>query len=356
MIPLALQEIARSTAEGRFEIGGISFADPWFLLAAPACIALLWRGREARRHAAARVPTLGPSSLHGDGAEASAVETRFGWIPAVARILAVVLVVVALARPLEGRVATARESEGIDIALLLDRSSSMDQRSRPGAPRRFDVVAEVIADFATRRMTDQEGARDNIALFGFAGFADLLVPFTLDVEALQEVLKETDVESEQRLDGTAIGSALAQAVDVLSASESTSRVAILLTDGEETIHVIEPLEAASVAAERGIRVYTVYAGPRVQVIQMPLGGARRVRADVGDLPKIAEMTGGLFFHAENREQLEEAYAAIEELERTPRVEERFAERYDLYPLLLGPALGLFLLAMLGGATFARRLP
>lgn len=348
MSPLAIQGITRSTATGRLEIGGLIFADPWFLLVIPVAVVLLWRGSMGRHQAGAHVPGLGPAPV---GARSS-----LAWLPAALKITAVSLLAIALSRPLEGRVSTAKETEGIDIALLLDRSSSMDQRARPGAPRRFDIVTEVIADFARRRMTDEEGARDSVGLFGFAGFADLLVPFTLDVDALTGVLDESDIETEQRLDGTAIGSALAQACEVLSQSEARSRVAVLLTDGEETTHVIEPLAAAEVASELGIRVYTVYAGPRVRLIPAPQGGARRIRVDVGDLPKIAELTDGLFFHAENREELEAAYAAIEELERTPRSEERFAERYDLYPLLLGPALALLLLASLTGATVARRVP
>jgi Ca-activated chloride channel family protein len=351
-VPFALQQIARSTAEGRFHIGGIAFADPWFLLAIPLCVVLLWRGREARRHAAARVPTIGADDLP----VAGGLAVRLGWTPSVARILAATLVIIALSRPLEGRVSVAQESEGIDIAVILDCSSSMDQRPRPGAPRRFDVVVDVIADFARRRMTDEEGARDNVALFGFAGFTDLLVPFTLDVEAFEEVLAETDVEKEQRLDGTAFGAALAQAIDVLAKSEATSRIVILLTDGEETIHATEPLTAAKVAAELGVRVYTVYAGPRSFIQQGIFGGGQRIKANVGELPQIAEMTGGQFFHAESRKELEQAYSAIEELERTPRSEERYAERYDLYPLLLIPALMLFVFAVIGGATFARRLP
>jgi len=348
MIALALQEVTRSTATGRLEVGGITFADPWFLAVIPVAALLLWRGREGRRQAGAHVPSIGPA--------AAGTRSSLAWLPAALRITAVSLLAVALSRPLEGRVSSARETEGIDIALLLDRSSSMDQRARPGAPRRFDIVTEVIADFARRRMTDEEGARDSVGLFGFAGFADLLVPFTLDVGALSAVLEETDIETEQRLDGTSIGSALAQACEVLSQSDARSRVVVLLTDGEETIHVIEPMEAAEVASELGIRVYTVYAGPRVKVVQRPFESARRVRTDVGDLPRIAELTGGLFFHAENREELEAAYAAVEELERTPRSEERFAERYDLYPLLLGPALALLLLASFTGATVARRVP
>ena len=154
MIPvLALQEATRSTATGRLEIGGITFADPWFLVIIPVAAFLLWRGREARRQVGAHVPALGPA--------AGGTRGSLAWLPTALRIAAVSLLAVALSRPLEGRVSMARETEGIDIALLLDRSSSMDQRARPGAPRRFDIVTEVIADFARRRMTDEEGARDD---------------------------------------------------------------------------------------------------------------------------------------------------------------------------------------------------
>lgn len=349
MMPLAwIQDAARSTAEGRWSLFGVAFANPWFLLGIPLAVVLLWRGREYRRHAAARVPAIGSG--------AAGARSRLVWLPAVLRILAASLVAVALSRPLEGRLSLSQESEGLDIALLLDRSSSMELRAAPQEPRRFDIVTNVIGDFAKRRMTDEEGARDNIALFGFAGFTDLLVPFTLDVAALEDVLEETDVESEQRLDGTGIGVALTRAVDILSDSDAESKVAILLTDGEETIHEIEPMDAAEVAAELGIKVYTVFAGPKIVELASPFGPRRRVRAKTGDLPAIAELTKGRFFHAENEEELEEAYRTIEELERTPRVEERFAERYDLYPFLLLPALFLQLLSWLLGATVARRLP
>ena len=349
-LSLLVQDLVRSTADERWSAFGYSFADPWFLVAIPAALMLMWRGSEARGIAAARVPTIGDSRLA--GASGSSIR----WVATAVRMLSVALVLIGLSRPLEGKVSTSQESEGIDIALLLDRSSSMDQRERASGPRRFDIVRDVVSDFAKRRMTDAENARDNVALFGFAAYSDLLVPFTLDSDALQGVLEATDIETEQALDGTAIGGALATAVKVLMGSEADSRVAVLLTDGEETVHMMEPLTAAKTAVEAKVRVYTVFAGPRVLLSRTLFGDVRRTRANVGDLPKIAEMTGGRFFHAENKEELEEAYAAIEELERTPRTEQRFAERYDLYPFLLGPALLLYLLSWILSATLGRRLP
>lgn len=353
-MPPALQEIARSAAEGRFEVGGVAFADPWFLALIPVSVALLWRGREAKRQAAARVPTIGDRAAHATAV--SRAGALIGSVPMLLRIVAAVLIAVALSRPLEGRVSTAQETEGIDIALLLDRSSSMEHRERPGGPRRFDIVRDVIAEFATRRMNDEVNARDNVALFGFAGYTDLLVPFTLDSDSLTGVLNGLDIESEKWLDGTAIGNALANSLDVLRESPSKSRIAVLLTDGEETAGIIPPLKAAEVAAELGIRVYTVFAGPKEMKMRTLFGDVRTEKTNVGDLPEIAEVTGGRFFHAESAEELEEAYSAIEELERTPRSEERFAERYDLYPRLVLPALLAYLLSALIGATVARRIP
>ena len=349
----ALQEAARSTAEERFEILGIGFADPWFLLLIPVALVLLWRGRESKRCAAARVPTIG-----GEGVvlREGAARKVLGALPAALRVVAAAAMIVALSRPLEGRIEAPKETEGIDIALVMDRSSSMDQRISPSEPRRFDIVKKVVSDFAVRRMTDELGARDNVALLGFAGFTDLLVPFTLDVKAMGNVLDEVDVETERWLDGTAIGRAMAQAIDMLKGSKAKSKIIVLLTDGEQNSPGIQPMTAARVAEELGIRVYTVFAGPREFATRTLFGDIRRQKVDVGELPDIAEVTGGRFFHAENEKELEEAYAAIEELERTPRKEETFAERYDLYPHWLLPALLLYALSILLGATVSRRIP
>ena len=354
--PFAIQEIARSTAEGRFELFGVAFADPWFLVAIPFSILFLWRGRESNRQAAARVPTIGADVGSHEARGSSPIARAVGGLPLLLRVISVTLIAIALSRPLEGRVSTSTETEGIDIALLLDRSSSMEHRERPGDPRRFDIVRDVIADFSTRRMNDEEGARDNVGLFGFAGYTDLLVPFTLDSEALLNALEDVEVESERWLDGTAIGNALASALDVLRDSPSKSRIVILLTDGEETSGEIPALRGAQAAAELGIRVYTVFAGPRNVRTRNLFGDVRTEQTRVGDLPEIAELTGGKFFHAESKEELEAAYDAIESLERTPRSEERFAERYDLYPKFVLPALVVYLLSVLLGASVARRIP
>lgn len=338
----------RSAAEGRLELfGGISLADPLFLAALPLALAAAWWGGLARRYAPLRVPVvpsrvveLPPTLAH-----------RLAWLPDALRLAAVALVALALARPLLGRVQVSSSTEGIDIALVVDRSSSMEQRDVPGGPRRIDIVREVVGDYARRRTTDREGAADELALFAFAGFADLLVPFTRDAEALTEVIRGLDVVTNREQDGTGIGVAVAQATEVLRDSEAKSKVIVLLTDGEETANIIMPSEATELAVECGVRVHVVYSGPRVRATRF--GGFQQV-VDLTDVEQMAAKTGGRFFHAEDRAALEAAYAAIEELERTPREESRFAERFDLYPSALAAALALYSVAWLLGATWLRR--
>ena len=127
---------------------------------------------------------------------------------------------------------------------------------------------------------------------------------------------------------------------------------VLLTDGEETTFTTAPKAATDFAVECGVRVHVVYAGPRV--LTSRFGGMQRV-IDLSDVQSMAERTGGRFFHAQDRAGLEAAYAAIETLERTPREETRYAERYDLYPWLLISALAAHVLAWVFGATWLRRL-
>ena len=323
-----------------------------FLVLVP--IAWLLILRAARHGAAAIVPSLGPDAA---GAVRPGAFLRAAkGLTFLTRLAAVTLVIVALARPLEGRDMTSRESEGIDISLVIDRSSSMEEREGPDEPRRYDIVREVVAEFAIRRMTDEEGARDNVSLTGFAGYSELLVPFTLDVDALLQALGETDVEVEQSLDGTAIGAALAQAVAVLKDSGAESKVVVMLTDGRETVGLIDALEVAEAASELGIRVYTIFAGKREITGRTFFGDIRTEKVSVGDLPKIAEITDARFFHADGARELEAAYAEIESLERTPRIEDSFRERYDLYPRLLLPGILLYVLGWVLSALLGRRIP
>ena len=349
MISLA-QESGLSSATGRLELfGDLSLSDPWFLALVPAAVAAAWMGRARRRYATAHLPGLHPSALH------KSLRQRLAWIPPAFSVVAMLLAVLALARPLSGRLRLEDLSEGVDIVLLLDQSTSMDNRQAENEPRRFDVARSVLGAFAERRMNDTEGASDSVALVGFAGFAEMLCPFTLDSGVLIEILGELDV-APRELDGTRIGVAITKAVELYEDFDATSKVVILLTDGLESDNPpITPLDAAQLAAEAGVKIYVVFAGPKEGIYRL---GPRRVKREIptDELERIAELTGGQFFHAEDATQLEDVYLAIEALERRKREDVTYADHFDLYPRLLIPAFVLYLLSWLSACTWARRLP
>lgn len=348
-LPLAVQEIARSSAEGRLVLwGDLSLADPVFLLLIPLALLAVVLGTDRRRHSEGRASVMAPVP--------PSLAQRLAFLRPVLQGIALVLVILSLARPLRIEVDSMTTSEGVDIVLLLDTSSSMEARRSAGEPTRFEIVKDVVGDFSVRRMTDREGAADNICLIGFALYPRLLCPFTLDVNAVTGVLAELTTEQRRELDATGIGIALAKAVEVLQSSDAESRVVVLLTDGKENVEVIQPLESAQLAAEQGIKVYTVFAGPTV--IERPRfsGLVQRMEVDTSELQKVAELTEGRFFQAESREDLEEVYGVIEELERTEREDSQLFERFDLYPWLLLPGFLLYLLTGILSQTLWRRLP
>lgn len=328
--------------------GDYSLADPLFLLLlAPAALVLLL-ALVRRSHPAARVtvvPDRPPRSIR----------QRLGWLPPVAKGLALCGAIVGLARPLRGNEELDVTSEGVDIVLCVDRSGSMRFDDLERGRTRLDVVKAVVADFAERRMTDRVGAADNVSLVSFAHYPTVLCPFTLDVDAVRGFLEGVELVQRREEDGTAIGVALAKAVSMLRDSAAKSKVVVLLTDGENNVDDITPRDAAELAAEEGIRVHTIYAA-RYQFVHDPFRGyvAQEAEPDTSDLRTIAELTGGRFWRARDRAALEGIYAEIEELERTPRHERRYEEAYDLYPWFLLPAALLYGMSWLSTATWARR--
>jgi len=348
----ATSDAVQSTAAPRLHLFGEYYlGDPYFLLLVPIALLVFRYGRSRRASAAGRVPALPASALP------RSLVQRLAWIPLALQALALVLVALALARPVRGNVEQTTTSEGIDIVLAIDRSSSMKFDDLERGKNRLEVVKEVVGDFAVRRMTDRVGAADNVALVTFAQFPQLLCPFTLDAGALTAFLDGVQLVKLEVEDGTAIGRGLAKCVALLRDSDAKSKVAVLLTDGENNVADIAPLEAAKLAAEEGVRVYTVLAGR--YVFQEDIFGrvyATERELDSSELEQIAQMSGGRFFRARDREALERVYAEIEALERTERTERRYTETFDLYRRFLLPATLLYLLGWLSTSTWARRLP
>jgi Ca-activated chloride channel family protein len=340
----------KSAAEETWKLfGAYSLSNPWFLLVVPAGVALLFVGRAGR--ARARFP-----SFEGERPPRS-LRQSFGWLVPALQVLALCGVAIALARPLRGSVESSTQSEGVDIALVVDRSDSMRAEDLEQGKTRLEVVKEVVRDFATRRMTDREGAADSVALVVFAMYPQLLCPFTLDVDAVTGFVDALQIAQNPAENGTAIGSGLAKAVQILTHSHAKSKVAVVLTDGENNVFHVPPLEAADFAAREGVKVYTIFAGRyayRPDFLGRPGYSDREI--DTSELEEIARRTKGRFFRARDRSELEAAYAEIEKLERTPRVTRRWSETFDLYPWFLGPGLALYVLSWVLSSAWLRRIP
>ena len=351
---LQLADDMKTVASARLRLfGDYALADPWYLLLIPLALALVAYGRARAGRAAGVVPVISGVPL------ARSWRQRAAWIPPLLQGLALILAIVAMARPLRGNVERQVVSEGVDIALVIDRSGSMRFDDLERNRTRLDVVKEVVSDFARRRMSDTEGTADNVALITFARYPQLLCPFTLDADALTGFLEGVEIVQHRGEDGTGVGVALAKAVSLLKESDAKSRVAVLLTDGENNVMDITPRQAAELAAEVGVRVYTIYAARnlfRYDAIRGYQPEARESEVGTRELGMIAELTGGRFYRARDREALEGIYAEIEQLERTERREQRFEENFDLYPRFLWAAFCAYGLAWLSLSTWARRLP
>lgn len=326
------------------------FADPailWLLLAVPA-LAWWYFRRRARR---------GGSLVYSDLAAVRRADIRRGgrWrqILPVLRLLAVAALVVAFARPRAGVTSENVLTEGIDIVLVLDISSSM--LAEDLEPNRIDAARQVAADFVSGRLNDR------IGLVVFAGQAFTQVPLTLDYGVVRDLMDELEVGMVE--DGTAVGMGLATAIKRLNESVAESKVVVLLTDGRNNRGEIDPLTAAQMAQALGVRVYTIGAGSRGTArvpVDDPLLGRRyaTVRVDVDEetLAEVASITGGRYFRATDTESLVGIYQEIDELETTEIEVQNFTRYTELFHVPL--AAGLLLLLMEAGLanTILRKLP
>ena len=252
-------------------------------------------------------------------------------------LLALILLIVALARPQWGHTLTSIKASGIDILLEVDVSGSMEAMDFTlggQAASRLEVVKKVVDRFILERPNDR------IGLIAFAGRPYLVCPLTLDHDWLARRL--ASLKTGMIEDGTAIGSAIASGVNRLRKLRSKSRIIILLTDGMNNGGKISPATAAETAETLGIRVYTIGAGTRGEA-PMPVKnqfGQRqlmRVKVDIDEqsLQRVAAMTGGQYFRATDTRSLEKIYGVINSMETTIRTMKHFVRFRELYswPLL-----------------------
>ncbi len=297
------------------------------------------------------------------------------------RIVGLVCVIVALARPQQGLSGFRVRTEGIAIQICLDRSVSMSAEdfTLDGEPvSRLAAVKEVIRQFAGGDNTTGLQGRpdDQLGLIAFGGYAEVRCPQTLDHDVFLDILNDVNLPEParnadgsvipeaydlySREGGTAIGDALATSVEQLQLSKAKSKVIVLLSDGENRSGVLSPAQATEIAKQYGVRVYCVGVGTTgrhfVRIIDI-FGNVQyqpmTLRLDEETLTRIAEETGGKYFHADNTEALLDVYREIDGLEKTSTEGAKYLEYRELCQPWLLTALLLITLEIVLQATLLR---
>ncbi len=320
------------------------FGDPQFLILILAIPALVYVYVRRRRSGAIRysdVESLKRADVRRTG--------RNRHVLFALRVFALVALIVAFSRPQTGVTNETVSTEGIDIVLAIDVSSSM--LAEDLEPNRLEAAKVVAAEFVEGRRNDR------IGLVVFAAEAFTQVPLTLDYSVVTDLLGQMEVGMIE--DGTAVGMGLATAVKRLQASDAESQVVILLTDGRNNTGEIGPVTAGQMAQALGVRVYTIGAGGE-GLARIPVGGRRyanvQVDIDEASLQRVAETTGGRYFRATDRQGLSEIYEEIDALETTEIEVQNFTSYGELFHYPLAAGLLLLLLEVGLGQSVLRKLP
>jgi len=294
--------------------------------------------------------------------------------------LALFLLIVALARPQAGKEDYRIRAEGIALAMCVDRSGSMaatDFKLNGRDVSRLEAVKKTFRDFVAGNDTLPGRRDDMIGLLAFGGYVDAFCPLTLDHNTLLEMLEQVnlvppivdargriiDEQLYQEENMTAIGDALAHAVDRLRNVNAKSKVIILLSDGDQTFGSLTPLEGAEIAKAFGIKVYCIGIGTTGYAVTVGTDARgnkipvqQYMVLDEETLKEIATMTGGKYFNAKNVQALEQVYEEIDQLEKTTHEGRVYTQYSELYRLFLIPATIMLLVHIVLVNTRFRRLP
>lgn len=299
-----------------------------WLLVVPALLMLHYIYLElAERHPHLRVSVSVPWMV-----KKTTLASAMRHIPFVLRILALCLIVVAIARPRSSEKMERIDTEGIDIVLAMDVSTSM--LARDLTPDRINASKDIAIEFISQRPSDRMG------IVVFAGESFTQCPLTTDRATLINLMKE--VQTDLIEDGTAIGNGLATAIARMKDSDAKSRVVILLTDGVNNRGEVSPQMAAEIAKTYGVRVYTIGVGKEGMApypVMTPWGvEVKNVQVEIDEalLSEIAESTGGRYFRATDNTKLAEIYAEINKMEKAKTTVDSFPiykELFGMYALL-----------------------
>lgn len=256
------------------------------------------------------------------------------------------LLLIALARPQKTSEILERNSEGIDIVLVLDISESMKMKDL--IPDRLEAAKSVAKEFIKGRI------QDRIGLVVFSGEAFSLSPLTSDYDLLNRFIDDIDFQMIQK-PGTAIGLAIGVATNRLMDSKAKSKVIILLSDGDNTAGNIDPLTAAKLATGYRSKIYTIGIGKdgRISIGADPFGNEQFVEntMDESTLREIAKTGGGKYYRASDNEGLKEIFSTIDKLEKSEYKEKRYKNTSDFYQVYLQWAILFFLIWLLLKSTF-----
>ncbi|MFC1709961.1 VWA domain-containing protein [Candidatus Omnitrophota bacterium] len=329
------------------------FKDIWILLFVPVAIVLGYIVKNSMASASIRFSS--GELLKG---------ARLTWKILLAknliylRVAAIVLFILALARPRVPLEETWIETEGIDIVLAVDCSGSMLAEDFTIANKRYNrlaVVKDVVEDFIRGRKSDR------IGIIAFAARAYTVCPLTLDYDWLIQNLERVEIGAIE--DGTAVGSAIGSSLNRLKDTQAKSKIVILLTDGVSNTGKISPLTAAEAAKALGIKIYTIGAGKKGPV-PYPMRNVwgrkvyQNVEMDIDEdvLRKISQETNAKYFRATDTKSLKQIYKEIDELEKTQIEEKGFQEYREMFTLFLIAGLVIILLEVILSNTILRKLP
>lgn len=327
------------------------FADPW-ILALMLTIPLLMLRDKTARLAKLRYSTI--KTLK--GIHAPRTEILLAIVP-VLRCLAIAFVVMALARPQEGRYSREILSEGVDIILAIDTSGSMEALDFIKDKKhitRLEVVKDVVAEFIKNRENDRIG----LVAFGQEAFTQC--PLTLDHDIVLSFLDKMSIGMAG--DSTAIGSAIGISTKRLKDLKAKSKIIVLLTDGRNNTGAITPIQAAEIAKTLDVKIYTIGVGTKGKApfLVDTVLGKRVVYEDVDidedTLQTISSMTAARYFRATDLESLKDIYKQIDALEKTEVKMLEHTDYKELFHLFLLPGLGLILLEILASQTRLQRVP